>query len=134
MNQLIENLLNDVLAEGQLTQEDFLKAAERGMEDKKYKKYFNQLINFQNYVFFKSVMTRRNYQIIQMAEKQMKEENEKQNPPQEERKGITPEIIAQMLENEQNEINEAIKQSLADEDEKRRIAIIEEEELKRAIK
>ena len=38
-----------------------------------------------------------------------------------------------MLENEQNEINEAIKQSLADEDEKRRIAIIEEE-LKRTIK
>ena len=37
MNQLIENLLNDVLAEGQLSQEDFLKAAERGMEDKKYK-------------------------------------------------------------------------------------------------
>ena len=102
MNQLIENLLNDVLAEGQLTQEDFLKAAERGIEDKKYKKYFNQLINFQNYVFFKSFMTRRNYQIIQMAEKQMKEENEKQNPQQEERKGISSEIIAQMLENEQN--------------------------------
>ena len=78
-------------------------------------------------------MTKRNYQIIQMAENQMKEENEKQNPPQEERKGITPEIIAQMLENEQNEINEAIKQSLADEDEKRRMAIIEEE-LKRTIK
>ena len=134
MNQLIENLLDDVLKEGQITQEDFLKAAERGMEDKKYKKYFNQIINFQNYTFFKSVMTKRNYQIIQMAEKQMKEEMENPNGQQEERQNFPPELVAQMLENEQNEINEAIKQSLADEDEKRRIAIIEEEELKRAIK
>ena len=31
-------------------------------------------------------MTKRNYQIIQMAENQMKEENEKQNGEQEEKK------------------------------------------------
>ena len=142
MNLLIENLLKDVLEEGQITQEDFLKAAERGIEDKKYKKYFNQIINFGNYPFFKSIMTKRNYQIIQMAEKEMNQEKEKekrilnedQNPNNEGNTGLTPEIYAQMLENEQSEINEAIKQSLADEDEKRRIAIIEEEEMRRAIK
>ena len=71
LNQLLENLLDDVLKDGQLTQEDFLKAAERGIEDKQYKKYFNQVINFGDYTFFKSIMTKRNYQIIKMAEQQM---------------------------------------------------------------
>ena len=139
MNLLLENLLKDVLDEGQITQEDFLKAAERGITDKKHKKYFNQIINFGDYTFFKSVMTKRNYQIIQMAEKQMNQEKEMENKNMEGmegegKAGLPPEIVAQMLENEQTEINEAIKQSLADEDEKRRIAIIEEEEMKRAIK
>ena len=136
MNLLLENLLKDVLDEGQITQEDFLKAAERGVTDKKYKKYFNQIINFGDYTFFKSVMTKRNYQIIQLAEKQMNQEKEMENQNIEGKgkDALPPEIVAQMLENEQTEINEAIKQSLADEDEKRRIAIIEEEEIKRAIK
>ena len=143
MNLLIENLLQDVLEEGQITQEDFLKAAERGIEDKKYKKYFNQIINFGNYTFFKSIMTKRNYQIIQMAEKQMNQEkekeaneneNENENLNNQERNELPPEIIAEMIENEQSDLNEAIKQSLADEEEKRRIAIIEEEEMRRAIK
>ena len=39
MNLLLENLLDDVLKDGQLTNEDFLKAAERGIEDKQYKQY-----------------------------------------------------------------------------------------------
>ena len=136
MNLLLENLLKDVLEEGQISQEDFLKAAERGTTDKKYKKYFNQIINFGDYTFFKSVMTKRNYQIIQMAEKQMNQEKEMENKNIEgqDKGALPPEMVAQMLENEQTEINEAIKQSLADEDEKRRIAIIEEEEMKRAIK
>ena len=137
MNLLLENLLKDVLEEGQISQEEFLLAAERGTKDKKYKKYFNQIINFGDYTFFKSVMTKRNYQIIQMAEKQMNQEKEKEMENQNMKEGngeLPPEIVAQMLENEQTEISEAIKQSLADEDEKRRIAIIEEEEMKRAIK
>ena len=133
LNLLIENLLKDVLEEGKITQEEFLKAAERGMTDKKYKKYFNQIINFGDYQFFKSVMTKRNFQIIKLAEQQMKQgqnagggDNNGQN--------INPDIIQKLLANEQNEIDEAIKQSLIDEEEKRKIAIIEEEEIKRAIK
>ena len=147
INLLIENLLKDVLEEGQISQEDFLKAAERGMEDKKYKKYFNQIINFGNYTFFKSVMTKRNYQIIQMAEKQMKQESENQTKNQTQNENnqveneggqmnneLNPQIVAQMLENEQAELNEAIRQSLEEEEQKRRIAVIEEEEMRRAIK
>ena len=73
-------------------------------------------------------MTKRNYQIIQMAERQMNKEHGVQN------QDLPPEMVQQMMENEQNEINAAIQQSLKDEDEKRRIAAIEEEEMRRAIK
>ena len=59
-------------------------------------------------------MTKRNYQIIKMAEREMNQENGEENPQ------LTPEMVQQMLDNEQNELNEAIKQSLIDEDEKRR--------------
>ena len=139
MNLMIENLLNDVLAEGNITQEDFLKCAERGMEDKKYKKYFNQIISFGDYVFFKNVMVKRNFQLIKLAEMQMNQDNggeignENVNA-NEEQQNFTPEMLEQMKQNEQNEINAAIQKSLEEEDEKRRIAAIEEEEMRRAIK
>ena len=150
MNLLLENLLDDVLKEGQLSQEDFLKAAERGLEDKKYKKYFNQVINFGDYNFFKNIMTKRNYQIIKMAEQEMQKAN---NPPSQEQQEeipkiqepkseevkaeedkMTRELVRKMLEEESKELDEAIKQSLAEEEERRRIAVIEEEEIRRALK
>ena len=139
MNLMIENLLNDILAEGNITQEDFLKCAERGMEDKKYKKYFNQIISFGDYTFFKNVMVKRNFQLIKLAEMQMNQENGGENENEigngnEEQQNITPEMLEQMKQNEQNEINAAIQKSLEEEDEKRRIAAIEEEEMRRAIK
>ena len=148
MNLLLENLLADVLAEGELTQEEFLKAAERGLEDKKYKKYFNQVINFGDYNFFKNIMTKRNYQIIKMAEQQMEKYNnpqkEEEAPPKiEEPKSeevkaeedkMTRELMKKMIEDENKEVEEALKQSLAEEEERRRIAVIEEEEIRRALK
>ena len=139
LNQLLENLLDEVLKEGELTQEDFLKAAEKGIEDKKYKKYFNQVINFGDYNFFKSIMTKRNYQIIKMAEQQMENaqnmKEEKHEPPisKEEGEQKTRELVAKLLEEENKDLDEAIKQSLAEEDKRRRIAAIEEEEMRRAL-
>jgi hypothetical protein len=141
LNQLLDNLLDDVLKEGQLSQEEFLKAAERGVDDKKYRKYFNQVINFGDYNFFKSIMTKRNYQMIkmaeqhmnnvqQMAEEQLKEQGDIRDGNDEK----TKELVAQLLENEKKELDEAIKQSLAEEDKRRRMAAIEEEELRRALK
>ena len=85
-NQLLENLLQGVLIKLKITQEEFLKAAEYGLKDPKYKKYFNQIINFGDYNFFKLIMVKRNYQIIKMAEQQRS--------------------------SEQDQINEAIRQSL----------------------
>ena len=52
-NQLLENLLQEVLIKLNITKEDLLKAAEYGIKDPKYKKYYNQIINFGDYNFFK---------------------------------------------------------------------------------
>ena len=73
-NQLLENLLADVLAEGGLTQEQFLEAAQRGLTDQKYKKYFDQLLNFSDYNFFKRCMTKRNYALIKRFEEQISQQ------------------------------------------------------------
>ena len=70
-NQLLENILNDVLEEGGLSQQEFLGAAERGLTDPKYKKYFDQLLNFSDYNFFKRCMTKRNYALIKRFEEQI---------------------------------------------------------------
>ena len=75
-NQLLENILGDVLEEGGLSQEQFLEAAQRGLEDKKYKKYFDQLLNFSDYNFFKRCMTKRNYALIKRFEEQIAQQKE----------------------------------------------------------
>ena len=152
--QLIENILGDLLTEGGITQEQFLAAAERGLNDAKYKKYFDQLLNFSEYNYFKKMMTKRNYQIIKKIEesmalqqkekemKQIEEMEKKQNETQGRNKSEREKeeekqrrLLHQFLNQEEEEdLQKAIQKSLEIEDEKRRIAIIEEEELKRALK
>ena len=122
---LIDNLLEKLCKESKITEEMFLLAAKKGLEDDKNKKYFEQLIAFNNFNYFKAMMTKRNYQIIAMVEKEMekeKQKNKKSSSKKEEKKFSD------------KEMQQAIKMSLALEDEKRRIAAIEEEDLKRAIK
>ena len=157
-NQLIENLLNDLLVEGGLTQEQFLIASQRGLEDKKYKKYFNQIINLtSDYNLFKSLMTKRNYQLIKRVEEQMdkiqkekelkkqkeierrlKIENQKKGNKksdkeiEEEKQRI---LLNQYLnQEEERDIQKAIQRSLQTEEDKRKISMIEQEEINRAIK
>lgn len=156
-NQLLENLLGDLLVEGGITQEQFLEAAQKGLEDGHYKKYFDQILNFSDYNYFKSVMTKRNYTLIKRVEEQMdkarkeieqkkqdelerklKMENQKKGniktdkEIEEEKQRI---LLNQFLhKEEEEELQKAIQQSLQFEDEKRKMEIIEEEELKRAIK
>ncbi len=146
---LVENLLNDVLELGQLTSEMFAEASQRGLEDEKYKKYYNQLINFSDYNYFKKLMTKRNYQLIKAAEEQIElsklqrsQVSNQQNPqyiqnpnPQEnDPNKLPPEMIQQLSQQEQDDLQRAIQESMAAEDQKRRIAAIEEEELRRALK
>ena len=116
--QLIDNLLEKILVENNITQEMFLLASKKGLSDEKTKKYFEQLISFSNYTYFKAMMTKRNYQIIKCVEEEMKKKGEAKFIPQ-----ITK-------EEEEKEIQSAIKMSLALEEEKRRIQAIEDEELK----
>ena len=104
MNLLLENLLADVLAEGELTQEEFLKAAERGLEDKKYKKYFDQLLNFSDYNFFKRCMTKRNYTLIKRFEEQMAQ----QKKEMEDKKNVIQNQIKE-FEEKQKKLQEEIK-------------------------
>ena len=90
-NQLLENILGDVLEEGGLSQEQFLEAAQRGLEDKKYKKYFDQLLNFSDYNFFKRCMTKRNYALIKRFEEKSKLLNKKKkqkNKKSKKKKGL----------------------------------------------
>ena len=157
-NQLIDNLLDDLLVEGGLTQEQFLIASQRGLEDKKYKKYFNQIINLtSDYNLFKAVMTKRNYQLIKRVEEQMdkvkkekelkkqqeierrlkienqKKGNKKSNREIEEEKQRI--LLNQYLnQEEERDIQKAIQRSLQTEEDKRKISLIEEEEINRAIK
>ena len=157
-NQLIDNLLDDLLVEGGLTQEQFLVASQRGLEDKKYKKYFNQIINLtSDYNLFKAVMTKRNYQLIKRVEEQMdkvqkekelkkqkeierrlkienqKKGNKKSNREIEEEKHRI--LLNQYLnQEEERDLQKAIQRSLQAEEDKRKISLIEEEEINRAIK
>ncbi len=122
---LVDNLLEKLCSDSKISEEMFLLAAKKGLEDEKNKKYFEQLIAYNNYNYFKSIMTKRNYQIIALVEKEMekKEKNKK--------------LVAskkQLKEIMDKEMQQAIKMSLALEDEKRRIEAIEEEDLRRAIK
>ena len=153
--QLIENILGDLLLEGGITQEQFLTAAERGLNDPNYKKYFDQLLNFSDYTFFKNMMTHRNYQLIKEVEEEIeKKQKEKEIKKKEEmEKNLENEIkgknkkeraleeeehrklLYQMLNKEEEEdLQKAIQNSLEIEEERRRIAVIEEEELKRVLK
>ena len=153
--QLIENILGDLLLEGGITQEQFLTAAERGLNDPNYKKYFDQLLNFSDYTYFKKMMTNRNYHLIKEVEEEIeKKKKEKENKIKEEMekrlqnetKGKNKkerdqeekeqkELLYQMLnKEEEEELQKAIQKSLEIEEERRRIAVIEEEELKRVLK
>ena len=148
-NQLLENILGDVLAEGGLTQDQFLAAAQRGLEDPKYRKYFDQLLNFGDYNFFKRIMTKRNYTLIKRFEeqisqkRQLKEEQEKEEQrkkEEEERKRIEEEKEKEK-EKEKNKGKEKKEMTEKEkEDEKQRILLYqllnqeEEKELQEVIK
>lgn len=115
---LIENLLNSALKENGITDEMFLKASEKGLKNEKDGKYFNQLIEFSNYNYFKKLMTHRNYQIIKQVEMALNNQNYQQ--VKKEHQGNF----------DDKEIEEAIKLSLEEEEKKKKLAALEDEDLK----
>ena len=117
--QLIDNLLDTITKDIGITEEMFCMAAKKGLNDPKAKKYFEQLISFTNYNYFKNLMTKRNFQLEELAYKQMmadrKENGEGNDEDNEE------EIEKKRKEMEENEIQCALKMSLAVEEEKKKI-------------
>ncbi len=117
--ELIETLLSISLMDVGITDEMFCLAAKRGLENKIAKKYFEQLISFTNYNYFKNLMTKRNRELEEeafekMTGKKIKKENKKNK--------------------EDIDLKVAIEMSKACEEEKKKLQLLEEIELKRAIK
>ena len=130
---LVDNLLDTLTKEIGITDEMFCLAAKKGLEDKKSKKYFEQLISFTNYNYFKNLMTKRNLYLEELAYKQMMKDKEegKDNDLTEEQMN---ELEQKRKEMEENELQCALKMSLSVEEEKKKLKALEDEELERAIK
>ena len=125
--QLIDNLLETITKDIGITEEMFCMAAKRGLNDAKAKKYFEQLISFTNYNYFKNLMTKRNFQLEELAYKQMMADKNENTDVDEE------ELEKKRKEMEENELQCALKMSLVVEEEKKKLEELEDEELKKAI-
>ena len=125
MNILLDQLLKSVYEEGNITQEDYSKASQRGKKDKKYRKYFIQMEKFRDYSFFREAMVKRNIELMELAEKQM---NIIKNKNNNEKTEITPEILAKIFSGDEN-----IKK-LSEKEGKRKIKNNGEEEMEKAFK
>ena len=117
--ELIETLLSISLMDVGITDEMFCLAAKRGLENKIAKKYFEQLISFTNYNYFKNLMTRRNRQLEEEALEKMTGKKIKKEKTK---------------DKEDIDLKVAIEMSKACEEEKKKLQLLEEIELKRAIK
>ena len=129
--QLIDNLLDTLTKDIGITEEMFCLAAKKGLNDPKSKKYFEQLISFTNYNYFKNLMTKRNFQLEELAYKQMLADRKGGEGGQDEED--EEELEKKRKEMEENELQCALKMSLAVEEEKKKLQQIEDEELQRAI-
>lgn len=100
-------------------QEQFLLAAKKGLESEN-KKYFEQLIACDNFIYFKNMMVKRNLQLEDQAYQLMQDKTGtefKVDPSWQKKK-------------EETEMECAIQMSLALEEEKRRLLALEDEELR----
>ena len=135
---LADNLLETMTQEIGITEEMFCLAAKRGLEDQKEnKKYFEQLIAFNNYNYFKNLMTKRNLHLEKIAYEEMMKDKQKESQAQPENKDNNAEL--QKLKEEQNkaekgELECALKMSLALEEEAKKLKELEDAELEKAIK
>ena len=77
-NEFIDSLLASFIIEIGISEEMFILAAKKAIENPKnkmHKKYILQLISFTNYLYFKNLMTKRNIQLEQQALKLLNESN-----------------------------------------------------------
>ena len=129
---LVENLLEIMIKDMGITEEMFSLASKKGLNDEKNKKYFEQLIAFTNYNYFKNLMTKRNLYLEELTYKQMLQEKEKEGNQLSAKDREEMEKNQKLLE--ENEIQCALKMSLAVEEEEQKLKKLEEEQLEKAIK
>ena len=127
---LIENLLEKMLSEIGASQELFLLVAKKGLDHPEDKKFYEQLIACDNYVYFKNMMIKRNLQLEEQTMQLMYEQNNlKLGKTKGEEFQHTSEWKEFQKNREQTEIECAIQMSLALEEEKRKLSQLEDEEL-----
>ena len=135
---LADNLLETMTQEIGITEEMFCMAAKRGLEDEKEnKKYFEQLIAFNNYNYFKNLMTKRNLHLEKIAYEEMMKDKQKESQEQPENKDNNEEL--EKLKEEQSkaekgELECALKMSIALQEEAKKLQELEDAELEKAIK
>ena len=135
---LADNLLETMTQEIGITEEMFCFASKRGLEDQKEnKKYFEQLIAFNNYNYFKNLMTKRNLHLEKIAYEEMMKDKQKESQAQPENKDNNVEL--QKLKEEQSkaekgELECALKMSIALQEEAKKLQELEDAELEKAIK
>ena len=133
---LADNLLETMTQELDITEEMFCMAAKRGLEDdKENRKYFEQLIAFNNYTYFKNLMTKRNLHLEKLAYEAMMKDKQKEIPPEnKDNDEEMKKLIEEQNLAEKGELEAAIKMSLAVEEEAKKLRELEDAELEKAIK
>jgi len=133
---LADNLLETMSQEIGITEEMFCMAAKRGLEDQKEnKKYFEQLIAFNNYSYFKNLMTKRNLHLEKIAyEEMMKDKQKEIQPENKENNEEIKQLMEEQSKAEKGELECAMKMSLALEEEAKKLKELEDAELEKAIK
>jgi hypothetical protein len=124
--KLIEEMLEITLIELGVNYEQFLVIANKGLDHPEDKKYFEQLIANENFLYFKNMMLKRNMQLEDQAFKLMMENDKKTA----EDFKLDPTWIEKQKKREQNELDAAIAMSIALEEEKRRMRDMEDEDLR----
>ena len=116
------------------SQEGFLLAAKKGLESLEDKKYFEQVIACYNYLYFKSMMIKRNLQLEEEAMRLMQEKsgNTQKSATVSKEEDFILDLRWKDLQKhkETTDLECAIQMSLALEEEKRKLLDLEDEELR----
>ena len=122
-NQLINDLIKDILLEGNISKEEFQNMVQRGRKDIKYKKYFKNLTTLKDYSLFKSMMCKRNYEISKMIENKINEQSERKINEQSESK-INEQSESKINKQSESKINEQSESKINEQNKKNKNFIL----------
>ncbi len=74
----MDELLCELMAEVEITQEQFLEACDKAQTDPKHKKIVNQIMAVENFIAFKKLMIKRNTELNEEALKMMLQKEKQQ--------------------------------------------------------